>query len=175
MKNTKRYMVILETWSKKTFSQDKFESDSINDINNHVKLIESCYDFNKYGTDKHGDVLYVGYIVLDFDIEKIIKWSKNGMIYNSKKSDNPLVLKDKFFRGEDEIPKDYEWDIGEYEGWLQFRWGDGKNAIGYVEKKPKNSCLLHNDSSSLTTEELLENKFDNEIENEKISLKSERW
>ena len=27
---------------------------------------------------------------------------------------------------------------GEYEGWLQFRWGDGKNAIVYVEpKKPK--------------------------------------
>ena len=36
---------------------------------------------------------------------------------------------DFFFRGPSEIPPDYKWDEGEYEGWLQFRWGDGKNAI----------------------------------------------
>lgn len=29
-------------------------------------------------------------------------------------------------------------DDGEYEGWLQFRWGDRKNALDYVEpEKPK--------------------------------------
>ena len=36
---------------------------------------------------------------------------------------------DFFFRGPSEIPENYKWDTGEYEGWLQFRWGDGKNAI----------------------------------------------
>lgn len=36
---------------------------------------------------------------------------------------------DFFFRGPSEVPEDYKWDTGEYEGWLQFRWGDGKNAI----------------------------------------------
>ena len=33
------------------------------------------------------------------------------------------------FRGKDEIPEDYKWDVGEYEGWLQYRWGNGLNAI----------------------------------------------
>ena len=42
---------------------------------------------------------------------------------------NKLQELDFFFRGPSEIPPDYKWDIGEYEGWLQFRWGDGKNAI----------------------------------------------
>jgi hypothetical protein len=54
------------------------------------------------------------------------------------KKTNRLYIKDYVFRGENEIPKSYHWDDGEYEGWLQFRWGDGKNAIDYVEpEKPK--------------------------------------
>jgi hypothetical protein len=33
------------------------------------------------------------------------------------------------FRGNNEIPNDYKWDDGEYIGWLQYRWGNGLNAI----------------------------------------------
>ena len=46
---------------------------------------------------------------------------------------------DNLFRGEDEIPKGYIFDNGEYEGWLQYRWGDGKNAVNCKEPscKPK--------------------------------------
>ena len=40
-----------------------------------------------------------------------------------------LSLLDILFRKPGEIPEDYEWDNGEYEGWLQFRWGNGLNAI----------------------------------------------
>lgn len=42
---------------------------------------------------------------------------------------NKLNELDFFFRGPNEVPPDYKWDDGEYDGWLQFRWGDGKNAI----------------------------------------------
>lgn len=47
---------------------------------------------------------------------------------------NRLSKLDFFFRGPYEVPEDYKWDTGEYEGWLQFRWGDGKNAITYGEE-----------------------------------------
>ena len=40
-----------------------------------------------------------------------------------------LKLLDTLFRKPGEIPEDYKWDNGEYEGWLQFRWGNGLNAI----------------------------------------------
>lgn len=42
---------------------------------------------------------------------------------------NKLAELDFFFRGPGEVPEDYKWDDGEYEGWLQYRWGDGKNAL----------------------------------------------
>jgi hypothetical protein len=42
---------------------------------------------------------------------------------------------DFFFRGPSEVPEDYKWDEGEYVGWLQFRWGDGLNAIQKDEQK----------------------------------------
>jgi hypothetical protein len=69
---------------------------------------------------------------------KIVNGLNNKVCCVSK---NPeLKDYDMFFRGEDEIPHDYKWDIrGEYLGWLQYRWGDGKNAIGYTsEPKIKN-------------------------------------
>ena len=54
---------------------------------------------------------------------------------------------DYFLRGVNEIPEDYEFDYNaEYEGWLQYRWGNGKNAVDYVEPKknltPKESSKL---------------------------------
>jgi len=57
--------------------------------------------------------------------------TKNKKVYPDLgyNPDNKLAELDFFFRGPSEIPEDYKWDTGEYEGWLQFRWGDGKNAI----------------------------------------------
>ena len=94
-----------------------------------------------------------GYIVLDFEQCKIIRVggygfkTKRSLKINPHKSvygvyklseANALEVRDYFFRNVDEVPDNYEFDDGEYEGWLQFKWGDGKNAIGYVEPpKPK--------------------------------------
>ena len=77
-----------------------------------------------------------GYVVLDMINSKFIK-IMNGLNNNINTMSNKPTLEDYdiFFRGEDEIPVDYAWDYHEYEGWLQFRWGDGKNALDYVEPK----------------------------------------
>ena len=88
---------------------------------------------------------------------KIIEWGGFCML-NIHKDGDLRRTKDYLFRGPDEIPKGYEWDDGEYEGWLQFRWGDGKNTIGYVEpqkskKKIEKVCGV---SEGYTLEEFAE-------------------
>lgn len=89
-----------------------------------------------YETFKPGERLW-GYVIGDTEECKVIEWGGLCMMNIHKESD-PRRVKDYLFRSADEIPNGYEWDEGEYEGWLQYRWGDGKNAIGYVEpEKPK--------------------------------------
>lgn len=87
-----------------------------------------------------------GCVVVDYETHSfpiIINGGVSGLyetfIKNGNKSDNYAWLKtlDNWFREPNEVPKDYKWDIGEFEGWLQFRWGDGKNAVGYVEPEPE--------------------------------------
>lgn len=67
-------------------------------------------------------------------------------------------------------------DEGEYDGWLQFRWGDGKNAIGYKEKKEKrnNDENLYEefDNNEQFDEQAI---FDKQIEKEKLKLIENRW
>ena len=98
------------------------------------------FDYKKsklaYEAFKPGERLW-GYVIGDTEECKVIEWGGIDMMNIWKTSDARRV-KDYLFRGDDEIPKDYKWDEGEYEGWLQYRWGDGKNAVGYVEpEKPK--------------------------------------
>ena len=67
------------------------------------------------------------------------------------------------FRGKDEIPEDYKWDIGEYEGWLQFRWGNGLNAI---EKEDEINRQKKIEADNKRLEREAERKaFDEEINN----------
>ena len=82
-----------------------------------------------------------GYIVLDMQECKAIRTGgygfncQNHICYNTCKSINASKeTKDYFFRDLEVCPDEYIWKNGEYDGWLQFKWGDGKNAIGYVEK-----------------------------------------
>lgn len=72
---------------------------------------------------------YWGYMILDYEKNEIVKMcgDKHPDFNSNYKTD--LKLKDILFRRNDEIPNDYKWDDGEYEGWLQFRWGNGLNAI----------------------------------------------
>ena len=76
-----------------------------------------------------------GYVLMDFEEEKCVRYgglSIKGYL-NPTKS---LALKNKYFLKDGEIPKDYVWDGNEeYEGWLQYRWGNGENAIEKVRKR----------------------------------------
>ena len=56
-------------------------------------------------------------------------------LYNFWNPMKSLAILDRYFRKEGEVPKDYVWDINEYEGWLRFRWGDGENAIDKVKAR----------------------------------------
>lgn len=84
-----------------------------------------------------------------------------------------------FFRKDNEIPKDYKWDKGEYEGWLQYRWGDGKNVIDY--KKPSNKKIRltegnkNDENLKRTDEDDIQDKFDNDIIKDICRRKFERW
>ena len=129
-----------------------------------------------------------GYIVLDFELCQIIRIGGYGFytsnyfplaknirtsIIDKMKVANTAECRDYFFRDVDKVPDDYEFDTGEYEGWLQFRWGDGKNAIDYVappkQKKPKieKSEIEEIDDEDYNYEaDLIEDKFTDLLDKE---------
>ena len=96
---------------------------------------------------------------------------------------NNLYTKDYIFRDENEIPQNYHWDNGEYEGWLQFRWGDGKNAIDYVEstktEKPKEQeDVIENTKNwenGVEDYEDIENSALKEEMKERMKILENRW
>lgn len=65
-----------------------------------------------------GDSIFEGSYTFAFNIPKLKRDPKKFLYYKKL---------DEYFRKDDEIPKNYIWDEGEYDGWLQYRWGDGKN------------------------------------------------
>jgi hypothetical protein len=156
-----KYCVIFNTYtdSPKSFSVTPF--DTIDEALEEAKLINIMYSdtpkpqkiyvekggkyqgkrwyHNSYNLDYSNGAYFWGYMVLDMINNKIIKIVNNikhcGFTFDSKITLDTL---DVLFRGEDEIPEDYIWDKrGEYNGWLQFRWGDKKNALDYVEPPKK--------------------------------------
>lgn len=91
---------------------------------------ESRITYHKLETVTHKDYqFYWGYIILDYEKNEIVKMGGDKHPDFSSNYKTDLRLKDILFRRNDEIPNDYKWDNGEYEGWLQFRWGNGLNAI----------------------------------------------
>lgn len=156
-----KYCVIFNTWRETPESFSCTEFDTIDDAMEEAKLLNKMYCntpkpvkiYSKNGKHKDGigwrydnydwdftnGKYFWGYVVLDMincKFVKIVNGLKNKAYILSKNPD--LQDYDVFFRGEDEIPTDYQWDTrGEYEGWLQFRWGDGKNSINYKEEHKK--------------------------------------
>ena len=137
-----------------------------------------------YNTFKPGERLW-GYVICDTEECKVLEWGGLCMYNISKKMDQRQV-KDILFRGEDEIPKNYVWDDGEYEGWLQYRWGDGKNALDYVEpEKPKKDEILEDDdldndsfdeiNNTYLDNEDIENSFLKDEDREKLKRLIDRW
>lgn len=98
---------------------DKEEQKFLHEANKYVS-IEDVYDYYKIGEDnkKERNLIMYG-----------CKITQNKKLKPDLHFEDKLEKMDFFFRGPDEVPKDYKWDEGEYKGWLQFRWGDGKNAI----------------------------------------------
>lgn len=128
------------------FKEEREYFDTKEEVNEYVTLFEQVaesYDKPKkeYASKYNRDIYtwkfedpsqrLCGYLIADTEKEVVLQWW--GDLVGLNKKMNKLVIKDKLFRGEDEIPKNYKWDTGEYEGWLRFRWGDGKNAVDYVD------------------------------------------
>lgn len=140
------------------YSWDVFGSDNLEDINEHKELLLSLVsETNSYilvvvdkveqkFISRTRKILKLNNIldhyhitVSSLDIGGGIKWrvvDGNKIVpITGFTWGNRLGELDFFFRGPSEIPPNYEWDEGEFQGWLQFRWGDGKNAI------PKESLI----------------------------------
>lgn len=197
-----RYVLLfnLRTDSRQiSFSQSLYDSET--DCLNECKELDEMYQdhplpilFNKRGRDIVYDYSnnrsWWGYIVLDFVTCKIIRIGGYGFyiqrgvetssyelthIINKLKIANTPACRDYFFRDTDKVPDDYDFDYGEYEGWLQYQWGDHKNAIDYVAPpKQKKSKVENQEMDESTFDEsyenyeadLLENKFADVLDKE---------
>lgn len=84
---------------------------------------------DSYWDAEDGKRKFWGYYVFDFGAERVIDHGGVDHPEFTKQYKQNLEIRDRIFRRKDEIPEGYMWDDGEYEGWLQFRWGNGLNAI----------------------------------------------
>lgn len=133
--------------------------DTLKDANEEISLINEMYantpvpekiyhskgklynskNYRNYDYDYSDGKLWWGYALLDMENSQFLKVKGVVKYFVSISSNTKQAeeTRDYFFRKNSEIPKDYEWhhNGAEYKGWLQYRWGDGKNAIDYVEKE----------------------------------------
>lgn len=195
-------MLVANTW---TTDKMKFNSreefDTLEDCKECAKLFEElcneipkpiCISKRKRWEDKkysfENGALFRGYIILDFTECELVKAWGDGLFQHNVnyKGRDKLAFKDKWFRGEYEVPKDYVWDEGEYEGWLQYRWGDGKNAIDrdntddkvIAQPKPKTKQTkkqIKTKLSELSEEERIQEEYDAMLDKELIKKLENRW
>ena len=190
--DNKRYRVELQTWGKNWNGKDYFKTDitkfdDIKEVEDFVKLIDEIYsgitrpDVNesykyrkkapKYCKSNEENYIYDenhfwwGYAVLDYKNEKVIMQGGVGLydFWNPMKS---LAILDRYFIKEGEVPKDYVWDINEYEGWLRFRWGDGENAIDKVKARKAKEDELKKKAKKKAKKEKQEDWADFEYDEE---------
>lgn len=111
------------------YSEDEYKNYKRYTISEQLKHILEHYTFDD-------DAYFYGYVIIDYEKEKIMSIVGNKFYpFDRKQVNKDLELKDILFRKDDEIPKGYKFASGEYEGWLQFRWGNGLNAIEIEDKK----------------------------------------
>lgn len=208
-RRTKRFVLLFCEWwneldtytrrSKNRSSHSWQEYDTLEEAREEINLIEEIYkdqllpidpdkveNKNRYFTD--GDYTnggkFWGYVLLDYEKERAILSGGKG--YHTETKDyinNNLVRLDDFFRGPNEIPEGYKWDDGEFEGWLQFRWGDGKNSLDYVEppkprKEKEKEKLSENYLYDLYDTDYTEDENDEflkEIEQERLKRLRDKW
>lgn len=147
---------------------------------NFKKKTTDSWKRSKYNEDDwiyDDNHFFWGYAVFDYQNENII--AEGGLGFES--CEHPmksLSLKDTYFRKPGEIPDGYKWEWGEYDGWLQFRWGDGENAIEKVrarklkeeenrkkrEEQKRLKALEEANFEEATTEEISEHIVNNVID-----------
>lgn len=205
-KDYKRFVLVWSLWAgsdqyvpKKAnfnkiidYKQSITSYDTLKELNEECVLLEEMYSSTPrpepVGTRGFYDYSEGrrkwGYIAVDLEKKKILKVMRDGIWgYNierlkRKGSTEQLTFLDRFFRKSGEVPEDYKWDEGEYDGWLKFRWGDGKNAINYVEPpKPKKEKPEKIDLPEMTSGDIIEEEMDKEIEEEirKDKCKESWW
>lgn len=137
----KQFALLFVIWDDKSIKYDCEEFNTIDDCTSTSKELESLYKehhrlpikISSYCYDYSGDRSFWGYAIFDMYNHKVLK-IKNAIKYsnleitNSSTINKDLKIRDDFFR--DVVVEDYEFSCWEeYNGWLRYRWGDGKNAI----------------------------------------------
>ena len=157
-KPTKRYALIFQTYTDKKESQTITEYDTLDQVREEIKLINTFYNstpspervyktsyHSKYDKDGFKYVFengakFWGWALMDFEKCQFTEVGGQGLYggvsrFLKKKDLNTPKLLDYYFRDTSVVPDDYEFKPYEYDGWLRYRWGDGKNALNY--KKPE--------------------------------------
>lgn len=198
--NEKRFVLRFNLFTDKVISKSITEYDTLEEAMEEIRLIHECYQNTpKPERKKRGKyastydiffptgAMFWGYILLDYQENKIIKIGNDGLFGGIGKRTDPLILMDYFFRKPEDVPKDYKWDLGEFDGWLQFKWGNGKNAINYKEIKEEvkkrtipvfdeeevDPLLIDNDMDPQVEE--LEEKYDEILDKELKIMKDYKW
>lgn len=220
-RENKRYCLIFSNWTNVLLSYSISFFDTEEEIKEEIQMIQNMYCSTpkpyrinvgskwskKYELIFDEGSFYWGYVIFDFKKETyryfndgaVIPLSKPRFNYKKYASDcievnnksNKLVIKDYFLRKPNEIDPDYKFKQGEYDGWLQFRWGDGKNAIGLPQPediskeeikrkkyKPKDKYFKKYDEDiELTEEEKIQEDMDKEFdkENSKYLMDKYGW
>lgn len=181
----KRFALLFAIWDNHKIDYKCEEFDDLQSCQNVAKELEDIYNelhvlpvkVSPYVYDYSNGGSFWGYGILDMEKCEFKKISKRGLRYSTYNIERPSDLdknpkiKDAFFR--DANVCDYEFECWEeYDGWIQYRWGDGKNALNYTkpEKKKTHSNSWKTDNETVFEDNYwiddIEDKFDKEIEKE---------
>ena len=202
----KRYVLIFNIWNDKNCSRSITQYDTIEEVKEEYILINELYcntprpqripkeiiyrgryHKNEYKLSYENGARFWGYIIIDYDKNEIIKIHNDGLLDFEGRTIT-LRMKDFYLRKPGEIPEDYNFECNaEYEGWLQYRWGNRMNAVDYVAPKkdltPKKSHKLEiydgcEEDYKLEEDyntETIENKFADLLDKETKQRLADRW
>lgn len=202
----KRYVLIFNIWDNKKCSKSITQYDTIDEVKEEYMFINELYantprpqripkednyrrryGKKEYNISYEGGARFWGYIIIDYDKNEIIKIHNDGLLDFEGRTVT-LRMKDFYLRKPGEIPEDYNFECNaEYEGWLQYRWGNRMNAVDYVAPKkdltPKESHKLDiydgcEEDYELDEDyyaEIIENKFADLLDKETKQRLLDRW
>lgn len=206
----KRYVLIFNIWDNKKCSKSITQYDTIEEVKEEYMFINELYantprpqripkeiiyrgryHKKEYNISYEDGARFWGYIIIDYDKNEIIKIHNDGLLDFEGRTIT-LRMKDFYLRKPGEIPEDYNFECdAEYEGWLQYRWGNRMNAVDYVappkpQKKPKNLFeefgydyethgLMESPAHEDYNTEAIENNFADLLDKETKQRLLDRW